>query len=487
MAYDFRALREKARRHLKDEEKDPVPKAAEHLFEARAALRNNYTAVVHIALQPDDLQLQVIHDMHPRKLCVWGRRRGKTTTALLWLAERSLNKPHTENWYVAPTYKQAKRIAWEAAKRLLPKALLARRPNEAELTFYFKNGSRLRLVGAEDPDSLRGQGLWSVVMDEYGTMRQDAWNLAIEPQLTDTNGHALFIGTPNALKGPHLQKLWLKVMSGALEPDWLAIPKEGSPTADAKHVNPATIERARKELRGWQFRQEYEASFETISGRVWPEFDQRLYADGGSVVQVPAGERYMPCPRDWQVVAGVDFGWVHPTAVVWLALGPSNQMLVLGEHVAQSMRIEDHVREMRRIAFRWGGLENMMIYCDPSRPDLIHELQAVHGLGAVKANNSVELGVNRVGQFLGHKNLLISAGCVDTISSVMDYSYDPKASVPKILKENDNECDALRYAVMGAAPPRDEDADKYSKGEWEEDETFMANWFNNVEEQWRKR
>lgn len=53
------------------------------------------------------------------RVLVAGRRFGKTFLALVELC-RAAWGPNRLAWYIAPTYKQAKRIAWKPLKQLLP-------------------------------------------------------------------------------------------------------------------------------------------------------------------------------------------------------------------------------------------------------------------------------------------------------------------------------------------------------------------------------
>jgi len=69
-------------------------------------------------------------------------------------------------WHVMPSYKQAKLVAWEMLKyfaRPIPGVTF----NEAELLVKYPNGSRLQVIGADNPDSLRGPGLSGLSLDEY--------------------------------------------------------------------------------------------------------------------------------------------------------------------------------------------------------------------------------------------------------------------------------------------------------------------------------
>ena len=124
------------------------------------------------------------------------RRAGKTVAAV----QRSLLKalscplPNARTAYVAPTYGQAKRAAWDYLK--LISRPIAVEQHETELRVTLLNNARVQLFGADNADSLRGMYFDDVVLDEYADMHPGVWPLVIRPALADRKGSALFIGTP---------------------------------------------------------------------------------------------------------------------------------------------------------------------------------------------------------------------------------------------------------------------------------------------------
>lgn len=136
------------------------------------------------------------HDAPQRfKVLVMHRRAGKTVASVNHLIREALCNDSTRYAYIAPTYKQAKGIAWDGLKeyaRVVPGVKF----NEAELRCDFPNGSRITLYGADNPDSLRGITLWGVVFDEYSQQPSNIWTEIISPTLSSTGGWAIWIGTP---------------------------------------------------------------------------------------------------------------------------------------------------------------------------------------------------------------------------------------------------------------------------------------------------
>jgi len=115
------------------------------------------------------------------KVVVAGRRFGKTHLAIREIC-RNARFPNRDVWYVAPTYRQAKMIAWTKLKKKLLELRWAQKINEAELTIILKNGSTIQLKGADNADSLRGVGLDYLVLDEFAEMDSSAWFEVLRPQ-----------------------------------------------------------------------------------------------------------------------------------------------------------------------------------------------------------------------------------------------------------------------------------------------------------------
>lgn len=102
--------------------------------------------------------------------------------------------------YVAPTYGQAEKVAFEFLKQALAHVPGAEF-NVQKLTAVvprpqFGDKIKIMLLGAENPDSLRGLYLDGVILDEFAQVDPRIWGEVIRPALSDRTGWAIFIGTP---------------------------------------------------------------------------------------------------------------------------------------------------------------------------------------------------------------------------------------------------------------------------------------------------
>jgi phage terminase large subunit len=157
------------------------------------------TKTIEIDYTPRKLQ-QELHQMldaNRFNVLVMHRRFGKTVCAVNHLLKRAIEetKPSPRLAYIAPTYRQAKNVAWDYIKQFAGKI-----PNtkfhETELRCDLPNGARISLLGAENPASLRGIYLDFCVMDEVADMPQSIFPEVIRPALSDRKGGCAFIGTP---------------------------------------------------------------------------------------------------------------------------------------------------------------------------------------------------------------------------------------------------------------------------------------------------
>ena len=96
-------------------------------------------------------QAKIWTDKSRFRVLVAGRRFGKSTLAVNELLQNALLHNRSLNWYIAPTYKQAKQIGWRMLKDLVPKELVEK-TNESELKIELTNGSLIELKGCDNPD-----------------------------------------------------------------------------------------------------------------------------------------------------------------------------------------------------------------------------------------------------------------------------------------------------------------------------------------------
>jgi len=370
------------------------------------------------------------------KVVVAGRRFGKTVLALCTLLHSSWEKAGSINWYTAPTYRQAKQIAWTMLKSFTDASWIASR-NETDLSLTLINGSIIALRGADNYDSLRGVGLDALVLDEYADMAAEVWTEVLRPALSDKLGSALFIGTPAGFN--HLYDLWIEADS---KPDWKAWQFT---TADGGNVPPEELEAARLDLDERTYNQEYLASFESLTGRVYYEFDRHLNV---SADLVDTGA---------ELLVGMDFNIAPMSAVIGVKAG-SDQLHILDEIVIMNGNTElmsDAINQ------RYPN-RRVLVYPDPSgrarktsspvgQTDF--SILAAHGF-RVLSPPSAPLVVDRNNEVnamfknaRGERRLFVHPRCKTLIKCLDGLTYKDDTSQPDKTLGLDHLPDALGYLV----------------------------------------
>jgi phage terminase large subunit len=211
--------------------------------------------VITIPYAPRPLQRQMHEHRKRFTVLVCHRRWGKTVWAINDLLKDALTRAVSayRGAYIAPQLKQAKRLAWDYLKhyaREIPGVSF----NESELRCDLPNGARIYLLGADNPDAIRGMYLDGVVLDEVAQMPPSLWGQVIRPLLADRNGWAVFLGTP---KG-HNQFWELFKRGSADDGEWMARMYRASETG---LIGDLELASARKDMTDEEYEQEFECSF----------------------------------------------------------------------------------------------------------------------------------------------------------------------------------------------------------------------------------
>lgn len=357
--------------------------------------------------------------------------------------------PRQKVWYVAPTYKMAKQIMWNVLVDAVPKEWV-RKYNESNLIITLVNGSRIELKGADKPDSLRGVGIDFLVLDEYQDMSEDTWTKVLRPTLADTKGHALIIGTPkqyNALYKAYTYGQNAKNVKKGLWESWQF------PTITSPFIPESEIEAAKQDMDEKSFNQEFLASFEVMSGRVYYTFDRNIHV----------GEyKFNPKLPIW---VGMDFN-IDPMSAVIAQPQPDGEVWVIGEIVRFSSNTEEICDELDNQFFR--HQKQITIYPDPAGGQRQHargesdlDIMREKGFKKIKHRKKHPIiadRVNSVNRMLktasGGVRLRIDSSCHHLIKSLEQTIYKPNSrDVDKTIGV-EHSADALGYMIEYEFPLR---------------------------------
>lgn len=401
-------------------------------------------------------QKNIANDSRRFRVVVAGRRFGKTHLSIRELAKYA-SPPNQEVWYVAPTYKQAKNIVWRKLKNKLTDLNWVLKANESELTLILKNGSTISLKGADNYDSLRGVGLDFIVLDEFADIRPEAWYETLRPTLSDKQGKALFIGTPKGI-GNWSYELYQNSLDDPL--NWSSFQYT---TIDGARVAPEEIESAKRDLDQRTFRQEYLATFETFSGRVYYSFDR-----AHNVVKYTGDT-----PNT--IYLGIDFN-VDPMSCV-IATRSGDVLHVIDEVRMFGSNTEELCQEIQQRFPR----SRIWAYPDPAgqqrktsaggATDITILRNADFLVKVPRKHTAVRDRVNAVNSRLcdatGTRHLLVDPKAKYTIEGLERQTYKEGTSQPDKESGYDHMNDALGYMVDYIFPvTRDLDPDLTAPQRW---------------------
>ena len=209
----------------------------------------------------NQFQLNVLQDPHRFKTIVWHRKAGKTTMSLIEMLRQSQIRIGTY-WIVFPFLDEGRDTVWNGMLfKVIPEDMIAKR-NENYMSIKFKNGSYLRLKGADHPESLRGPNVVGIILDEFAKQKLEAWQI-MSPMITAPKGWAWFISTPvgknhlydyfnrgNSLKNPQWKSWYLKASESGI-------------------IDQSELEREYGDLGPEQYSQEYECAWLEGAGQVF--------------------------------------------------------------------------------------------------------------------------------------------------------------------------------------------------------------------------
>ena len=374
---------------------------------------------------------------------VAGRRSGKTYLAIRQICYHA-RKPNQNIFYITASYRQAKMIAWKLIKERLLDLRWVQKINESELTITLKNNSTISLKGSENIDALRGISLSYCVIDEAADCDPDLFQSIIRPALADQKGGCLFITTPKG-KGNWVYDLYNMQEHND---EWRSYTIK---TVDAGFVDEEEIEQARSEMSLKQFKQEFEASFETTESRIAWAFDREH-----NIKEMPEG-------LDTRTIfLGCDFN-VSPIAGC-IFVQDKETLYCIDEIQMYNSNTQELADEVKR------RYSNSKIYAFPD-PSGTARKTAANGLTdhtilqnagfvvkAPRRHDAVRDRINATNARFcsadGERRLFISKSCKYTIESLEKYNFKEGTQVPDKGGKQDfsHQFDALSYCVAYIFP-----------------------------------
>ena len=390
-------------------------------------------------------------------VAVCGRRWGKSLSASME-ASIILAKPDTRVWVVAPTYDLSEKIFREIwNKMVVQKGMATKRASFKEQYIEFEWGAVLQGKSADRPDSLVGESLDLLILDECAKVNRKIWEMYLRPTLSDRKGKAIFISTPQGFN--HLYDWYLM---GQKDDNWHSFRYHSweNNVVFPDGERDEDIEEAKRNVTKEIFDQEYKGLFTSLSGRVY-SFDRNI--DMGVFPYNP----YLP------TFCSIDWGYRMPS-VGWFQTYRQNGEWHINmiDEISHRKNIKtDQLAEMV-LARKYNVRE---YYGDPAGT----QVQGQSGLGDIeifrrkgihvksirdKASRSIASGISHVRSFIenaqGKRFLHLDKKCQGTAEDFEMYRYpeekDGKPLKLEPLKDgySDHGMDMVRYFFINRFPIR---------------------------------
>lgn len=396
------------------------------------------------------------HNRAQRWACIVAHRRaGKTLASVADLVTRAwaTGKPDARYAYIAPYFAQAKAIAWDYLKRLTDDVRDGR-PMESELSVTLRNGSRIRLYGADNPDALRGIYLDGVCLDEFGDMRPNVWGEIIRPLLSDRMGWASFIGTPKGKN--HFAAIY---EASRNDPGWLSLTLRASET---RLVPAAELEDAKRQMTAEQYAQEFECEFNVPAlGAIYRAELTAAREDGR--IRVVSYDARLPVHTAWDLGVG-------DSTSIWFAQQAGTEIRLIDYYEASGEGLQHYAKVLQAKPYAYGrhiaphDIEVRELGTGKSRKEIGRELglrfETLPQMRLEDGINAVRMAFNRL--WFDEKR------CARGIDCIANYRRDwnDKLGEFKATPVHDtysHGADSLRYLVMGLRDAKKSAPIKYPK------------------------
>ena len=392
--------------------------------------------------RPLQAELHSALDDYRWAVVICHRRFGKTVMAINHLLRHAVlcKQPNPRVAYIGPTFRQAKMVAFDYCKQFAAD-IPGVKFHETELRVDLPNSSRIQLLGAENPDSLRGIYLDYAVLDEMAMMPENLFPEIVRPALSDRKGKALFIGTPqghNAFYDLYERavgdKAWYTKVYRASEPG----------VVDAEE-----LEAAASMMTQDQYQQEFECSWvANVPGSIYGKEMQAALDD----------DRIGDCPYDpsLQVDTWWDLGIGDSTAIIFTQQTRGGSIRVIDCYEARNEGLPHYVELLRSRGYLYGthngphDLEVRELGTGKSRREIAYDLGLTF---RVVPKLGLEDGIHAA-QLLLPRCIFDADACKPLLEALRQYhrAYNQKTRAFRLSPIHDwssHYSDAFRYLAVG--------------------------------------
>jgi len=360
------------------------------------------------------------------------RRQGKTYIANI-IGQLVSLVPGSHILIMSPNYALSQ-ISFDLQRQLIKHFdLEVAKDNAKDKVIELTNGSTIRMGSINQVDSCVGRSYDLIIFDEAALADgKEAFNVALRPTLDKDNSKALFISTPRG-KNNWFAEFFNRGFTDEF-PEWASI---RATYKDNPRMSETDISEARKSMSEAEFRQEYEADFNTYEGQIW-NFNHEECIENLEELDT----------SKMDIFSGLDVGYRDPTAFCVIGYDwDSEKYYLLDEYLDAEKTTEQHAAEIRRLVEKW---DIDYIYIDSAAQQTRFDFAQNYDISTINAKKSVLDGIAHVAAIVDNNNLLVDQRCKESLAALDQYQWDPNPNLAREKPKHNmasHMADALRYAM----------------------------------------
>jgi PBSX family phage terminase large subunit len=380
-----------------------------------------------LAFTPHLHQQQILDSTAEQILAVAGHRSGKTSVGAVWLINEIANDIRagvkSDYLILGPTYRILNQSTLRTLFAYWPKGLGTYKKQESLIELV--NGGIVWIRSADKPDAVEGLFARKAWLDEAALCTEVTYDKVCQrlvQKAGEPRGRLLMTTTPYGSPNSWMN---VRLIEQRRFLPWLFFINFSM--ADNPYIDRAVYDRAKATMNESLFQRDFEGRFVQIEGLIYPEFNR----DDHTCIP-------FEIPAHWPKWAGLDYGWTDPTSILGIAFDPDSKKFYVYTQFYKNRQLSEKIG-----AFINGWKFSYTIW-DPAAAAVMNETMAVCKLRMIQADNSVDVGIQRITKLLKEKSLVFFDTCEDLVREMEGYCYDKKGS-SKPAHDNSHSPDSLRY------------------------------------------
>jgi phage terminase large subunit len=381
----------------------------------------------HITFTPHKHQQEVLDSRLEQILVVAGHRSGKTTVGAIWLIREIANDIRNgikaDYLILGPTYRVLNQSTLRTLFAYWPQGLGTYKKQDSII--QLANGGVVWIRSADKPDAVEGLTARRGWLDEAALCNETTYDKVCQrlvQKAGEPKGRLLMTTTPYGSPSSWMN---LRLIELRDQLKWLFYVNFSM--ADNPYIDRVIYDRAKATLNESIFQRDYEGRFVQIEGLIYPEFNRLDH-----VVEP------FEIPSHWPKWSGLDYGWSDPCSILGITFDPEEKKFFVYTQFYKNRQLAEkigaYINEKKFSYTIW----------DPAAVAVMNEVRSVCKLRMEQADNSVDIGIQRITKLLKENRIKVFDACEDLIREIEGYCYDKKGS-SKPGHDCSHSPDALRY------------------------------------------